>query len=361
MNIKHIAAKTLVSRMPLLLPEALGRFFIQHDQNHWIYQGPLKQITKGANSEMLNDTSKDILNQLHIFKALAENTHAIISAKDLNGYYLFVNTEYCRLFHLDKSAFIGHRDIDIFPAETAQKFRETDLLAQQSEDGITVESRVPIDGSIREFLTSKFPIRNEYGQVYATGLVATDINDMKVMQSQLIRYAETDSMTGCYNRRKLFDIAESELDRARRYQYPMSVLMCDLDHFKNINDTYGHAVGDMVIKRFAAICQKVLRKQDALGRVGGEEFSIILPHTDADEAIQLAARIQQELASSQGVKADEQDIAVTVSIGITQLSADTSNFDELLHESDKAMYEAKHAGRNCIKVYLGSQANTKVG
>lgn len=298
----------------------------------------------------MSKDDEEIRKQLDIFNAIAENANAVIGAKDLEGRYIYVNSEYSRLFHLDKSQFIGRRDEDIFPPEIAKQFHDSDLQALESRSGISIEQKAPINGELRDYLSIKFPIIDENGATYAVGLIGTDITDKKRLQMQMQVYAERDALTGVYNRRKLFEIGESEFERSRRYHYPFSVLMFDIDHFKNINDSYGHAVGDLVIKRFAQICANALRKQDTIGRIGGEEFVALLPHTDADKAAMLAQRIQAALVEQQGVKEDDSVIAVTVSVGVAAMDANHKNFDQLLNHADEAMYQAKTDGRNCVRV-----------
>jgi diguanylate cyclase (GGDEF)-like protein/PAS domain S-box-containing protein len=296
--------------------------------------------------------NKNTQQDLILFKAIVEYSHAVIGAKDIAGRYLYVNSEYSRLFHVDRKTLIGRSDADIFPADIAQQFREADLAAQHSSDGIIVEEQAPVDGETRDFLSIKFPIRNNDGDTYATGTIATDITDMKKMQQNLQMLAERDVLTDCYNRRKLLEIIGRQVDSARRYVYPLTILMVDIDHFKQINDTFGHACGDAVLKQFVTVCNEVLRQQDILGRVGGEEFLVALPHTNAVRGTVLAARLQHTLAQMAMAAESGEDVSITISIGIAELCPTLTNIDQLLHAADTALYQAKSAGRNCSKTYL---------
>lgn len=167
---------------------------------------------------------------------------------------------------------------------------------------------------------------------------------------ELQAQTRTDSLTGVHNRRSLNRVGEREINMARRYEQQLSVLMIDLDKFKNINDTYGHTFGDVVLIQATQVISAQLRDSDFLARYGGEEFTVILPHTDADGAFEIAERIRQ--AFENRVFGDaEQGVKQTVSIGISEISEDTNSLGELIVLADKRLYEAKRRGRNrCVSV-----------
>lgn len=158
--------------------------------------------------------------------------------------------------------------------------------------------------------------------------------------------ATRDPLTGALNRRAFLERAESELDRCSRDGAPLSFVIVDLDHFKNVNDTWGHAAGDEVLKTLAETCRSVLRPADAFGRFGGEEFVALLPDADADDAADIAERLRRlteesEIATPEGV------IRVTLSAGYTTaLPGDTP--DDLVRRADAALYESKRSGRNRV-------------
>ncbi|MBU1437969.1 MAG: GGDEF domain-containing protein [Gammaproteobacteria bacterium] len=287
--------------------------------------------------------------QLQIFKAIADNAGAVIGAKDLDGKYLYVNQQYSRLFRRPLSDFIGHTDAELFPAEIAAKFRRADLMAQRASQAFSVEEVVPVDGLEKDFLSIKFPIAAEDGTLFATGLVAADISKIKDLQRQLQTMADHDVLTSCYNRRKVLEIAAIHLKKAKRYQQEFSVLVFDLDHFKQVNDTFGHAVGDCVLIGFVERVNAELRKPDELGRLGGEEFIAILPDTSAEAATALAERIRSKIAS--WFPAAVQGQVQTCSIGIAGYSLSLQSLDEVVAAADHAMYQAKANGRNCVRSY----------
>jgi diguanylate cyclase (GGDEF)-like protein/PAS domain S-box-containing protein len=191
-----------------------------------------------------------------------------------------------------------------------------------------------------------------------------DVTSQKDLEEQLRELATCDSLTGAANRRHFVELAQRERERARRSQSPLSVCLFDADHFKNINDHYGHAAGDHVLSAIALAARSVLRKSDVLGRLGGEEFAILLPDTELDGALALAERVREavakvevitsQLGAAAGVDPEEppserslDPIHVTVSIGVAQLRGDEA-FETLLKRSDKALYAAKELGRNRV-------------
>jgi diguanylate cyclase (GGDEF)-like protein/PAS domain S-box-containing protein len=165
------------------------------------------------------------------------------------------------------------------------------------------------------------------------------------------KFAQTDALTGINNRRHLFERAEHEYVVASRYQQPLSVIMFDIDKFKNVNDTFGHAVGDQVLQRVAQAACEELRSADVIGRYGGEEFVIVLPMTKAQQAYPLAERIRVGVAAIR-VPTEKGDANVTLSIGIVDMIHGEQNesAEALIRRADTAMYSAKHAGRNRTEI-----------
>ncbi len=177
--------------------------------------------------------------------------------------------------------------------------------------------------------------------------VVRDIAERKQMREELTRLATTDPLTGICNRRRFFERLELEWSRARRHSRPMSILMFDLDHFKKVNDTHGHAVGDSVLKDLCAEADDLLRSEDVLARLGGEEFAVILPEIDRRTAETVAERLRQRLAAVE-VTAPEGVVRCTVSIGVIQCRLAHESLDVALKRVDDALYRAKRSGRNLV-------------
>ncbi|HYH41272.1 MAG TPA: diguanylate cyclase [Burkholderiales bacterium] len=174
--------------------------------------------------------------------------------------------------------------------------------------------------------------------------------------------ATTDSLTGVYNRRTFKELAEPQLSRSRRAHMPVSLLMLDLDHFKRINDTYGHLAGDDVLKAFAVLVRNCLRKEDLLARYGGEEFVVLLPGASQTSAAALAERIREQ-ASAVPMDANGHRVRVTVSIGAASEAGDTlPSLEAMLGRADEALYQAKREGRNrvvAVQMHSDSPGTTK--
>ncbi|HPM70960.1 MAG TPA: GGDEF domain-containing protein, partial [Smithellaceae bacterium] len=147
--------------------------------------------------------------------------------------------------------------------------------------------------------------------------------------------------------RFFFQAGEQEMRRVYRYKNHLSVLMLDIDHFKKINDKYGHAVGDTVLATFADVCKKCLRDIDIFGRLGGEEFAVISPQTDIIGAKILAQRLRTNIEQAE-IKTEKGNVRITVSIGATELLSQENDFESVLKRADDAMYEAKRKGRNRV-------------
>ena len=158
-------------------------------------------------------------------------------------------------------------------------------------------------------------------------------------------------LTGVNNRRYLYELAEHEFEIATRYRQPLSAMMFDLDYFKKINDTFGHAVGDEILQRVTQAACAELRSADVIGRYGGEEFVIMLPMTNAQQAYSLAERIRKRVAEIR-VPTEKGEAAVTLSIGIVAIipGAQNGSVENLIRRADEVMYAAKQAGRNRVEI-----------
>lgn len=174
--------------------------------------------------------------------------------------------------------------------------------------------------------------------------------------------AITDGMTGVYVRRHLMERFEGELERSKRFDFKLSYLMVDIDHFKNINDQYGHLVGDVVLKQVAQIIKKNVRELDLVGRYGGEEFGVLLIETDDSGALYVAERIRAAV-EEKDFKAYDENLKVTLSIGCSTLSDKAKDVAFLIETADAALYKAKHEGRNrvCTAGPVPPQRHNKKG
>lgn len=178
-----------------------------------------------------------------------------------------------------------------------------------------------------------------------------DISEQKTLEHRLREMAETDFLTGIFNRRHFMELALREISRSRRYRSSVSFLMIDIDWFKEINDRYGHSAGDEVLKGVARSCQKSVRDIDIVGRIGGEEFAVILVECSTDSALIVAERIRANIEANE-FQLDGETLRCTVSIGISGNGSGDAGLDLIMKQADTALYDSKHAGRNrtcCFK------------
>jgi len=206
-------------------------------------------------------------------------------------------------------------------------------MTAQRKDGI----EFPVDISI-----SGIRIKEQW---HAVGIIR-DITERKQAEHQLREYAERDALTGVFNRRKFYEVLEQEKERAVRYARSLSLIMFDIDHFKAVNDTYGHAAGDTVLKATASVVADHIRKADVLGRIGGEEFAVAATETTAESALVLAEKIRCAIEMT----VHEHTGKITVSIGVSTYDNGLT-LDEFFRRADKALYAAKNNGRNRVECY----------
>ncbi|MBN1932013.1 MAG: diguanylate cyclase [Desulfobacterales bacterium] len=176
---------------------------------------------------------------------------------------------------------------------------------------------------------------------------------LRKVNEEITILSRTDPLTGCYNRCYLNERLPIEIKRAERYRRPLSMILCDIDHFKKVNDKYGHQTGDLILKEFVRCIKRSIRNPlDALVRYGGEEFLLILPETNLSDAIRVAKRICGTI-SKHAIKVQQNEIYITASFGVTSFENDSHrndfSADNLIRQADRFLYQAKEEGRNRVK------------
>ncbi len=214
----------------------------------------------------------------------------------------------------------------------------------------TVEFRIEGKRGGRYWLdTHAAPLFDDQGKVKALVGVTRDITERIRLVEELEHQAKIDFLTGLVNRRCFLELSEQELVRARRYDSPMSILMMDIDFFKHINDNYGHKAGDQVLQKLASTCKFELREVDIIGRMGGEEFAILLPETPSQPAQEVAERLRLALYNTRVELTEKHtQIQFTVSLGVASMTKSHETLDALLQDADDALYQAKNQGRNQV-------------
>ncbi len=190
------------------------------------------------------------------------------------------------------------------------------------------------------------PVKGLDGGVFAEILMTQNITDRKNLEDELRDAAHSDSLTGIPNRRYLLEVLKSAIRRSRDRRVPLAFCMCDIDHFKRVNDLYGHNTGDYVLSEYGRILKNNIRQSDIVARYGGDEFCILLPNTGGQAALAVVERIRGELSDKVFQAGNGILFQVTGSFGIAELNAGTGSMDELILRADKALYDAKQGGRN---------------
>lgn len=287
-------------------------------------------------------------------KAIIETEPECVKILDRNGTLLQMNRAGLDMVEADTDAqVLGHQLTEIVAPEYRDAFLAVNDKVIHGDTGSLVFEIIGLKGGRRWLDTHAVPMRNAEGDITGVLAVTRDITAQKKIEQELQEMAQTDFLTGLTNRRHFMLLAEQELSRTLRYGGALSILMLDIDHFKQINDAFGHKYGDVVLQRFAAATRQGLRDIDILGRIGGEEFAVVLPQTDSNQAQEVAERLrltaadtEVEIGSAHGDR-----LHFTVSIGVASLAGVGVTIDMLLSQADLALYQAKNSGRNRVCVY----------
>jgi len=288
--------------------------------------------------------------QKYLLDVILDNVDAYIYMKDDNRYFRYVNDRVAKLFGLPAKDIIGKRDIDVISQADADHFWQTDKLAFESNDKVIInETLKAADNKIHHYLSVKVPchFKDDYKTLIG---FSTDVTELYQLKEKFEQLANIDELTGLYNRRYFFDNANREFNRAERHQQALAVISIDVDRFKTINDKYGHPVGDQVLVKVAQLITPTVRSEDIFARIGGEEFSILLPNTSRHESQQTAERLRHLLDNNTISITDDISLPIKISLGVSVLKAADTSFQDLYARSDIALYKAKSMGRN--NVYL---------
>lgn len=266
--------------------------------------------------------------------------------KNRKGEYLYANQLTLELFNTTIEQLVGKTDDAFFHADLLSDILHSDKMVFEQGQTVTHEERTRAkpDGKIKIYRAIKKPIFSKVTkEVIGLIGVSTDITDLVHMRELLTEQANTDELTKLYNRRKLWEFFSQSYHAAKLDQLPLCCIIIDIDHFKQVNDDHGHDFGDNVIVELADIIRHNLRKTDCCGRIGGEEFLVVLNRTDQDEAYQIAERLRIQFLES---SLNSQHKPFSLSCGVTQLNPGDNEFLDLYRRADNALYRAKHQGRN---------------
>lgn len=297
-----------------------------------------------------------------LFRAFMNASPFLSYIKDAAGRLLFYNKSFAQRFGISEYAWLGRTDEQLWSRKLTKSVRAHDLEVMAS--GRIVESEEHIrdaDGSVSSLRSFKFPCHDSAGNLLLAG-VAVDISEEVAHKEELERYqseleeaneqlrrlAVTDELTGLKNRRAFEERLVMEFSMARRRKRDLAVLLFDVDDFKTINDRWGHAAGDEVLRRLGMILRTTVRLPDLPARYGGEEFAVLLPECGEEGALGLSRRIMQRVATE-----DWENEPLTISIGMAAMNESLENGFQLVDLADDALYAAKRAGKNRVMVHSG--------
>ncbi len=265
---------------------------------------------------------------------------------------IFINNSAQRIFGYSEDEILGQPISMIIPNK--EHYDNDSMLYDFARSHVRaryeIHRKFPIYGQHkdgREFMISLAVVNATSERYNCYSLIINDISENKRNEEELIKLAATDPLTGIFNRREFRVVAEKEIMRSRRYGRPLSILMMDIDHFKIINDSFGHAAGDKALQHLTKLCLTSLRTMDVIARWGGEEFVVMLPETGYKGAMIIAERLRKIIETVEFTH-NNNKIDITVSIGVSSFKQGDDSVDILLSRSDEAMYKAKQAGRNRV-------------
>lgn len=290
-------------------------------------------------------------NQKALLDTVLDNASSYIFMKDQGFRYLYANQRLSEFFQRDLNEIIGKTDTEIMGEAGDIGCGPMDRQVFELAEKVSgQETFTDLNGNMRHYWTTKIPLLEE-GKVTAMVGISTDITEVIALKQEYEQLANTDQITGISSRHHLFNTGHQALLNAANTNSPLVVIVFDVDHFKSINDNFGHQTGDRALATIAQCCQEVLRSQDIFGRYGGDEFVIILTHTQLQTAVDIVQRIQHKIANAKLAINDPQGnpLLISTSFGIARSQANLS-LQQLLNKADKALYQAKEQGRNCYFV-----------
>jgi diguanylate cyclase (GGDEF)-like protein/PAS domain S-box-containing protein len=347
----HVGGVDFVTK-PFQMEEVLAR--VETHLSLRRLQRSLQEVNRelAARLDDLSRSQEQLRDRESKLRAFVDALPNLSFIYDQDGRYLEVMANETSLLRARPEELLGRRIRDVMPPEVSRVMEDAIHRAIETGKTQVIEYKIPTLTGEEHWFESRIALMEKTDDQHSKViLTAAEISQRVALYEEVQRLAMQDSLTNSFNRRYFFSLAEQEFQRAVRYRRPLSLVMLDIDHFKKFNDTYGHPAGDRVLCDLVDICRKRLRSIDILGRYGGEEFILLLPETPLRGALKMAVRLRQELMKIK-VSNSEAALSVTVSLGVACYepgSNEAASFDDLVRLADESLYDAKAAGRNCVR------------
>lgn len=296
-----------------------------------------------------NEIQEQLRESEHHFRRLFESMQDVYYRTDTQGVVQHVGPGVRRVLGYEPHEIEGHTAESYYPQSKDRDAFKAAIMAHGEVSDFPGQM-VRKDGTVIDISISSHALFDHNGAFAGVEGLYRDVTQRKNLERELQRLATTDVLTGMANRRSFLEVAEATFQRARESHAPLTVLMLDLDHFKTINDRFGHLEGDRVLAEFAQATKHQLRASDTVGRLGGEEFGLLLPHTLPAECADIATRILEAIRALELTDSNGQHYGVTTSMGLGTLSPGDRSLHDLLDHADQALYLAKRRGRNQLAV-----------
>lgn len=277
----------------------------------------------------------------NLLKTVINTTDDLIFFKDCKLRYLGCNKSFERFIGKKESEIIGKNDFELFEEEVAKGFREKDLAVIKAKRILINEEWVLFETKKILLQTKKIPLQYKKNNKQGILGISRDVTELYEIHEKLKEQAYHDELTNIFNRKAFNERLKEKFDLYQRYNSIFCIAMYDIDNFKNINDTYGHDMGDKVLKEMTEEVKLQIRKTDLIFRVGGEEFIIIFPKTLIDEAFEVVEKIRKKVSQMNIIENEK----ITVSIGLSQVN-EYDDVDSIYERIDKLMYQSKNSGKN---------------
>ncbi len=331
--------------------------------NNMVQQGtPLRNLQVDSDDEVgqllktfnqlqreLQASHQEVFDQKEFLRSIFENEPECVKVVSVGGELLNMNQAGLAMLEvgsLEEARAYGL--INFLHPEYREAFFALHRKVCEGGSGVLEFQIVGKHGTPLWLETHASPMRDAEGKVTGQISITRDVTERRALHQALEHQAQVDYLTGLPNRRRFMELAELELARSLRYHKQLSLFMIDIDHFKKVNDTHGHKTGDIVLQKLSEIMQESLREVDIIGRLGGEEFAVLLPETGRVEASEVAERLRDRVAEEEIVLEGGMPLRVTISVGVTTMQQKSVNIDMLLSVADEALYLAKHGGRNQV-------------